>query len=419
MSHPPIAALRHLDAQSVRHEGRDWLLLRDPLGIAPAPLLVRVEAAPFLRFLDGRHTLRDIQLAVTRATGEIVSSEELESFVETLDRHCMLDSPSFRRRRAQMLTEYRRMPARPARFAGEAYSADPELLIAQLDAFYGSGGAPELSAPAGPRPVALVAPHIDPQRGAACYAHAYHAVRGPRPRRVVILGVNHAGAATSFILTTRDYATPLGTLPTDAALVRRLDAAAPFDTLDQEDLHRWEHSIEFQALFLLHAWGAQGGSSEPLPQCVPILCSFPWQVFAAEEELDEVRAQIDAFLRLLREALAEDRAETLIVAGVDLAHVGRRFGDAQAPSAADRQRLRGRDLASLDLLLRGDREGFIAETVREGDARRLCGFAALSCLMELVGDARGTLLDYGQSVETESGSVVSFAAARFDPVPGA
>jgi hypothetical protein len=313
--------------------------------------------------------------------------------------------------------EYRARPDRPARFAGQAYAADPEGLRREVAALYATDGAPGLPASrTAEMPLAVAAPHIDLRRGASCYAHAYASLWGARPRRVILLGVNHAGSRSPFILTTKNYATPLGTLTTDIEFVQRLAGCVAWDPLAEEELHRWEHSLEFQVVLLQHALAAGSGCGPELPpSVVPILCSFPWQVFAEREGLSVVRAQVERFLDGLRDLAAEDPAGLLVVAGVDLAHVGVRFGDPRAPSAPEREELRRRDRATLELLARGDRDGFVAETVREGDARRICGFAALYSLLALVPSARGEVCDYDQSVEEENGSVVSFAALVFRP----
>ncbi len=412
-----IPALRPIEALRVRHSGREYLLLRDPQGVAPDPLLVPLAWAELLQFFDGRHSLRDVQLAVTRATGRIAGAAEVRTLVATLDQGLMLESEAYHRRRRELAEEYRAQPDRPARFAGQAYAADPEALRRELAALYTAGGAPGLpAAAAAEMPVAVAAPHIDPQRGASSYAHAYASLWGICPRRVILLGVNHAGSETPFILTTKDYTTPLGTLPTDVEFVQRLAGRMAWDPLSEQELHRSEHSLEFQVVLLQHALAAGTGQAPAAPpRIVPILCSFPWQVFAEREGLSVALAQVERFLAALRELAAEDPAGLLILAGVDLAHVGPRFGDPRGPSASEREELRRRDRATLGLLAGGDREGFIAETARERDARRICGFAALVSLMALVPGARGEVRDYGQSVEEGNGSVVSFAAVVFRP----
>jgi MEMO1 family protein len=418
VSQDTIPALRPVEAVRIQHEGVDYLLLRDPQGLAPEPLLLPMTLANLLRFFDGQHTLRDVQLDLTRSTGHIATLDEVRSFVDALDRNLMLASEAFRQRRRELADEYRALPCRPARFAGEAYAADPEALRRELAQLYATPGAPGLPvAPvaAARLPAAIAAPHIDVKRGAACYAHAYATVWGAHPKRVILLGVNHAGSRGPFVLTTKDYTTPLGTLPTDAEFVRGLADGLQWDPLAEEELHRWEHSLEFQVLSLQHAL-AQGeaGPAGSLPCIVPILCSFPWPILAARDDLGVARALVDRFLAKLRGLAGQDPDGLLVIAGVDLAHVGRRFGDPHAPSESEREALQRRDLATLELLTLGDRGGFVEETVRERDARRICGFAALYSLLALLPDARGRVLNYGQSVEDATGSVVSFAAVRFD-----
>jgi hypothetical protein len=86
VSQETIPALRPVETVRIQHQGRDYLLLRDPQGMAPEPLLLPVALAGLLRFFDGRHTLRDVQLALTRSTGHIAAIAEVRSFVETRER---------------------------------------------------------------------------------------------------------------------------------------------------------------------------------------------------------------------------------------------------------------------------------------------------------------------------------------------
>jgi predicted class III extradiol MEMO1 family dioxygenase len=358
--------------------------------------------------------VRDVQAAIARATGQVVPAEQIRDFAVKLDRTFYLDTPGCARRRRELAHAYLTARSRRAHFAGQAYPADPDALARSLDAALEAASGP--GRPAGPvarMPRAIVAPHIDPGRGAAAYAHAYATLWGARPERVVILGVLHGASANPFVLTGKDFATPLGTARADArrvqALVQRLD----WDPLAEEELHRAEHSIEFQVLLLQHAL-AEGGARavEPGPEVLPVLCGFGPADFGSPGASPERRARIDGFLRALRAAILEDPAPTLVVAGVDLAHVGPRFGDARPMSPAWADEIRRRDEATLEQLATGDAEGFVREVVEEQDNRRICGFGALYALLALIGPARGRVLDYGQSADP--GGLVSFAALAFD-----
>ena len=409
-----LAPLRAIEIVPISHQGRQVLLLRDPTGIAAEPLLISPASLKLLPFFDGRHTLRDIQLAAARDTGQIIPSAQIDAFVAKLEANHLLDSPGYQAFRTRLAEEYAGWPSRPAQFAGRAYAPDARALSEQLSSFYRLPGAPGLPpAPVAQAPAGIAAPHIDPLRGGKVYAHAYAQLWGAPVRAAVLLGVSHAGSVQPFVMTGKDYATPLGNLRTDrealAALTRRID----WDPCAEEDLHRWEHSIEFQLIFLQHALAC--GREEPRDGTVkilPILCSFSWEDLIPAEE-DSRRERIDAFLAGLAAVLQEAGHPWLLIAGVDLAHVGPRFGDEEPLSARLLAETHRRDQATLASLAAGDREGFVAQLAREGNDRRICGLPALYALATLLGGSRGRLLAYDQSVEPAVGSLVSFGALVF------
>src|SRR6202041_3197834 len=188
-----------------------------------------------------------------------------------LDRAYFLDSPAFHERERRVREEFLASPDRPAALAGLCYEKDPAKLRLELAAFFdppeGPGRVPTKKKSASL--AGLIAPHIDPRRGAAAYAYAYHELMAHElPELVVILGTSHYGAGPElFSATRKNYATPFGAVETDGAFIDRLAARYNGDLFADEMLHRGEHSIEFQALFLPYALGIRGY------QVVPILVS--------------------------------------------------------------------------------------------------------------------------------------------------
>lgn len=412
MADASIPALRAVELVPVEHQGRELVLLRDPQGVAREPLLLSPGTLQLLRFFDGHHDARDVQAAIARATGQILPTEEILAFVERLDALGYLDSLGYLERKREIALAYREAPHRPAQFAGAAYAADPERLRAELDDCYTAPEGPGLpDAPVSRTPVGLAAPHIDPARGGAVYAHAYRHLWGARPALVILLGVAHAGARQPFVLTAKDYATPLGRLATDGRLLLDLASRLDWDPLEEEETHGWEHSIEFQVAFLQHALSRGGREPRPAePRLLPVLCAFDWSDCRAESA---ARGRIEAFLAALHALLDEEEGPVLILAGVDLAHLGRRFGDPRPLTESFREELRARDAATLAHVAAGEREPFLEEVARERDDRHWCGFPALYSLLSLLPGARGEIAGYGASLDAGRGSLVSFGALHF------
>ena len=289
----------------------------------------------------------------------------------------------------------------------------------EIESFFERPGAPGRDALAAPpatsaRSLAgLIAPHIDPRRGAAAYAWAYNELRRhQRPELIVILGTSHYGTGPElFSATRKDYLTPLGAVPTDQGFVERLATryagSRGGDLFADELLHRNEHSIEFQALFLAWALGVEGY------QVVPILVSSFHQM-VRESGTPARNVRVARFLDALRAELAAERRRVLILAGVDFAHVGRKFGDPFAVDDGVTERVRRKDLALIETIKAGDPSGFFTDIAREGDQRKICGLAPMYTQLELLSGHRARLLHYDIALEPQTESLVSFASLAID-----
>jgi AmmeMemoRadiSam system protein B len=167
-----------------------------------------------------------------------------------------------------------------------------------------------------------------------------------------------------------------------------------------------EHSIEFQVLFLQHLYG-------PAVRIVPILCgpfAKATHLGGRPEDDEGVRRVLDT----LRE-IAQEHAQRLVwIAGVDMAHIGRRYGDRFAARADDGPMVDvgARDRDRCRCLTAGDAGAFWSLLQREGDPLRWCGASPLYTLMAAVRPAQGALLHYEQwNIDPQS--VVSCAALAF------
>ena len=81
---------------------------------------------------------------------------------------------------------------------------------------------------------------------------------------------------------------------------------------------------------------------------------------------------------------ARTGAAITIIAAVDLAHIGRRFGDAWLVDASRRAQVERADLEMLELALAPDAEAFFDHVMRDRDARRICGFTPIYLLSALM-----------------------------------
>ena len=407
-----LAALRSsLDLMPSPVRDRPGLLLRDPLLYTEDVIIVPPPLVPFLGLFDGEHDESDLAAALVRATGDIRVGEVGHQLADALGRGGFLEDEELLRRREERHRLFAESPLRASSHAGAAYPAEPAALGAALRGYL---EAKANGVPASPEGVfAIAAPHVSFEGGWRSYTAAYRALpRDARERTFVVLGTSHYGAPERFALTRKPYLTPLGETAIEATLVDRL-AAAGGDAVVMEDYcHAIEHSIEFQVVFLQHLFG-------PRVRVVPVLCG-PFARATAADHRPEDDHGVSRFLDALAELHAREGGRLLWVLGVDMAHVGRRYGDAVAARAhrGTLVEVEERDRRRIAALVEGDADAFWSQ-VREGeDELRWCGASALYTFVRAVRPRRGVLLRYEQW-NIDPASVVSFAALAFGEGPAA
>ena len=308
----------------------------------------------------------------------------------------------------------RARPLRVAVHAGGAYPDGLDTLPRMLaDAYVHPDGPGSLPAPrdpttARPAPRGVIAPHVDLHRGAPTYSWAYKAVAEAEPAELyLVLGTCHTPMAGAFAATDKAYDTPLGHVPTDAAFVDQLQRAWGSDLFAGEFSHANEHSIEFQAVYLRSL-----GIQAPM---VPILCDSLHSLVPSADTSPREVALVAEFLEALVETMRSDGRSITLIAAVDLAHIGRRFGDAWLVDASRRSQVERDDLEMLELALAPDADAFFQHVMRDRDARRICGFTPIYLLSALMQqeDRHGELLRYHQWVDTDRSSSVTFASAVY------
>jgi MEMO1 family protein len=379
------------------------LLVRDPFRYAESVLILPPPLVPCLLLFDGQHDEADLREVLARITGTVEVGGVMAHLRDTLSDGGFLENDVFESMRQDRHRSFAEEAWRAPKHAGSAYPREADALRAMLVRCLEE--APKADAPL-PDVVAIAAPHVSPEGGWRSYGAAYAALDpAARDKTFVILGTSHYGAPERFGLTQKPFRTPLGDTTIDHALVSRLAEAAGPDSLE-DYCHSVEHSIEFQVLFLQHLYG-------PDVRVVPILCgpfARATHVGGRPEEDEGVRRTLDAL-----RAIAKEHGERLVwVAGVDMAHIGRRYGDRFAARANEAAMC---EVAALDRdrcarLTAGDGAAFWSLLQRDGDPLRWCGASPLYTLMAAVQPSRGALLHYEQW-NIDAQSVVSCAALAF------
>jgi MEMO1 family protein len=410
--------LRAVEAFPVQQDGNTLIYLKDPLNLA-APLGVSPIAYFIMAHFDGRHSFVDIQEIYSKQFGTVLLTDELKRFIDMLDQHHYLFNQRFSDYQRSVIEEFCRQPTRAPAHMGGVYPSDPSGLKAQFDGYFISPDGPGLAISNGKRtaPRAIIAPHIDFHRGGPAYAWAYkRLLESDGADLYILLGTSHCGGNNPFIATLKDFETPLGTVETEKTFVSRLQNISQQDLFADENLHRGEHSLEFQVVFLKYLaqrraelWGA---SERPF-QIVPILVSS-FHAMVAGKTPPEMSPAVGTFLGAVKSLVEKDTRQVCFVAGVDLAHVGRQFGDREPITEDFLKWVEAEDHRLVERLAALDAPGFFHEIAKDQDRRRICGFSPLYSLIHLLKDSKGQHLKYSQAFTRETGSAVTFTSMIFD-----
>lgn len=388
--------LRPIDVSPTVHQGQNLIALRDPLGFNDKVLLIPFHLYFLVSLMDGQHSLLDLQAEFMRKFGQLLYTEQILELVEELDKNLFLESERFFTYQEDTVASFKAMSIRPAVLSGKGYPDDPGRLMHKLDGHFlhpeGPGSPEEEDEPLQQKSLkGLIAPHIDFERGGPCFAHAYkELLQACEAETFVLLGTCHQPSQSFFFLTRKDFQTPFGLLPTDKDMVDYLLQACPFDLLQEEHLHRQEHSLELQAV-LLHAHLGQKRSIS----IVPILCGS-FHTLMGKGLSPQQEEQVCAFLNILKEAMSRNPRGVCVIASADLSHMGPRFGDLENITEPHLDQIKRDDLEMLKRVESVDAEGFYSFIMQEGDRRRICGLSPIYALLKVLEGKEARLLKYSQ-----------------------
>jgi AmmeMemoRadiSam system protein B len=388
----------NLDFMPSPVEDRPGLLIRDSLQYSEAMLIIPPVLVQALGCFDGEQTDLDLRARLVELTGGLDVSDIATHLRDVLSQSGFLEDETFEQMREARHREFARSPVRMPAHAGTAYPAEGDELRDTISRYLGP-------LETGPSPMAIAAPHVSPEGGWESYRSAYRAL-GPdlRDKTFVVLGTSHHGAPERFGLTRKPYATPFGITTPASDLIEEL-ATQPA-VLMEDYCHAIEHSIEFQVVFLQSLYG-------PDVRVLPILCgSFAQSIYCGGRPDDN--EGVARFLGGLAEMNARERDRLVWVLGIDMAHMGRRYGD-EFTAIANEDRMASvaaRDGQRIARVNAGDARGFWDLVQENRDDLKWCGSSPVYTFMRAVPEARGTLRHYEQWNIDEQ-SVVSFAGITF------
>ena len=400
----PLPRLRlSLDFMPSPDPERPGLLIRDPFRLSDSMLLVPPQLVATLACFDGEQTSLDLRQALVQITGEIQVGQIEKQLCDALSEAGFLEDEKFEELRAAKINEFTAAPRREASHAGSAYPGTEDEARKALNEFM-EGAAQHAGTDSWK---GLAAPHVSPFGGWESYRDAY-AILNPeyRDKTFVVLGTSHYGEPDRFGLTRKPFVTPFGEARSAVDLVNELEKAAPNAVRMEDYCHAVEHSIEFQVLFLQHVVA-------PDVKVLPILCgSFARSIY--QGGMPEANEDVQRFFGALGELSAREGDSLVWVLGVDMAHMGKRYGDT-LQAQADQGEMLGvaeRDRARVGRVVAADAAGFWDLVQQNKDDLKWCGSSPIYTFMKANPGVHGAMQRY-QQWNIDEQSVVSFAALNF------
>ncbi len=434
---PRLRAVRGFPVQVQNHQ---MLGLADARQISDKIAIVPPAAQMILPLMDGSRGLDEIVTQV----GHGLTRPILEGLVAQLDDAGLIEGPKFTAMRDKMREEFDTHPVLPpsstatfadaladqavnkdlaegseARQATEEERAEmgPKLLRDIMDQWIDAAlkSAPKPSLDELPK--AVVAPHLDYQRGWLNYANTYGRLRVvDRPDRVIILGTNHFGEATGVCGCDKGFSTPLGTCEPDTAFIGELSKNLGAENAGKLFEHRYdherEHSIELHVPWIQHCLGADEGGR--FPKVFGALIHDP--TVKDGESYDGKGLALAPFIEAMKATLAKLPGKTLIVSSADLSHMGQAFGDQQTLAGEDEQAAQARnqifdhDRQMLQLIMECKTQEFLSAMAWQQNPTRWCSVGNLYATMLLTEPKRVEWFNYTAAMDEQGMALVSSAS---------
>lgn len=382
------------------HRDSRYIIVYDQLRLSSRHQRLTLMEFDWVQLFDGARTLAEIQAEAVRQAGVLMPLAVFAELAQRFDEALFLDGPRFR----DLLVG----PVREPSCIG-CYEADPDGLRRQLARLFTGAegpGQPGAPCPDGTLRAALL-PHIDYARGGATFAWGFKEIFERTDAALfVIIGTSHY-SAQRFILTRKNFKTPLGIVPTDQAYIDRLVQHYGPGLFDDEISHIPEHSIELEVVFLQYLYEQR----RPI-RIVPLLVgSFHDCVHASADP--GASADIARMIESLKKAEAETSEPICYLISGDLAHIGPKFGDRRPVQDDMLAHSKKQDFALLGHAAAADLTQYFQLIAAEGDGRRICGLPPTFVTLAAAQPRRGKLLHYDQFIHSRRFESVSFASMAF------
>jgi AmmeMemoRadiSam system protein B len=377
----------------------DAVLVYDTMQLLEKPIAFHSHIIEVIELIDGENTIIDIHKHLHFQKGIDVTLEDVQTIISYIDEQGILESESFSLIQQKIETEFIASSLRKAVCAGSSYPVEKKELIAYLDEVFTENESVHIES------VAALIPHIDFRVGIEPYIAAYQHIKHSNASIFFVIGTSHYGFQDQYILTKKDFDTPLGVVKTNKEIIETLHTLTN-NTLTKNDIaHKPEHSIEFHAVLLKYLFPERDFTIVPI-----LVTSF--HHFVSSNTEPKTTNKIQLFSSALKSVIEELGEKGYVISSGDLTHIGLKFGD-EEDAYLMKDSVTTFDSELLDSLEKGDNNEFFSKIQSQSDRFRICGLPPTYTLLNAMEPLHGQTLALQRWYEEETKSMVSFGSVLF------
>lgn len=406
---------KDLEIRPINHENEELILLYDRKSLAKNPILITPAMFTILYLLEENLTVEKFQ-ELFKNEFKIDNVDNILQQIKELDDLGFLESEKFRKLQKEDENQYHNLPFRPMITAGNSFPAEANEFVSFMENLFSKLNTKNSRTNYN----GVVAPHLDlslEDYSHRVYAAAYNAIKDTNADTYIIFGTSHFAFSSYFMLTEKPYNTPLGNLEIDLELQKRVFEETNKEFGDNylnllrlrqidEQAHRWEHSIEYAALFVKYL--NQNRNIKILPILVG---SFHEFLITKKQPISE--SLLTKFFDILHRIAKESGKKVCWISSVDFSHIGKKFGDHF--DAIDKlEECEHEDKISINALTSLKPDLFFEKAILDQDKWKICGLSPIYAQFYAMKPSKVEFLDYNQWYEKETKSAVTIAALGLD-----
>ncbi len=393
---------KDLQLLQTKEDEQEIVIISDPSGYSDSEIAVTLEFFWLITQIEDNTTVEDLAKKVN-----IEDSNFLLPFIEELnklDELYLLESDKFNDYRSKTDKEYINNPTRPSVLAEHSFPEEADEFNNYMNDLFSTTNKDDYR----PDASSVIIPHLDLLTGLEtqqAYSSSFHSIRNTDFDTIVIFGTAHYLASHRFMLSLKNFETPLGIIDTDLDLINSISEIAPNSFIVDEFAHKPEHSVEIQVALSSYYFHNRNF------KILPILVSgyFDFMDNNINPDSDET---INDFINALKHSITNLGRKPVFIASVDFSHIGNKFND-EFDAKDKLLEVETSDHNLIEYILKNEYNNFYNKINNDDDKWKVCGTAPVFTLLKSTLFTKAILNKYHIWYEKETKSAVSCAGISF------